>query len=106
MKASMVCSGFVLTAGMAAVVACTSPWAKDAYRVKADGGVTVQCQNREDAECGLTLKDCNNKHEYHCLHGVDLELVAADAPLPAPPAPAPAPAPPPPAQAPAPAPQK
>lgn len=63
------------------------------YRVRVDGGATVQCAQAADVECGLTLKECSNKHEYHCLHAVDLEHVPADTPMPAPVAPPQPPAP-------------
>lgn len=67
----------------------------DAYRIRLADGSAVQCKSAKDSDCGLTLAACSNKHEYHCLHAIDLEVVDPLAPLPA--ALAPAPAAPPPA---------
>lgn len=75
-----------------------------AYRVRLGDGSVAQCASLTHRDCGISLTDCVNAHQYHCVHSVDVELVAANAPVPQPTPPPPPPAPPPtvqPSQAPA-----
>lgn len=58
-----------------------APSTPKAYRFKLGDGSVVQCKTMSSYECGVSLRECLNNHEYYCIHALDVEVTDANAPI-------------------------